>query len=317
MVVLLLLACSLVAFKLVKVKMLPFDNKSEFQVIVDMPNGTTLEQTTRVAQELGQYLGQQPEVVNYQIYAGTSGPYNFNGLVRHYFLRHGANQADIQVNLLNRTRAQHAKPRDRQAPAARPGRDRQPVRRAAQGRRSAARAAGAGDAGRRSVRADYQQQIELAKKIKQIFQTTPGVVDVDWYVEDPQVKYDLKVDLDKAALHGISAADGNAHGADRAGRRDCRTAARPESREDVPIRVQLDARRPLQHRIADSDAAARLPSGGQVSICRIDRRREEDHRHRALPQEPAAGGVCAGRCGRRGREPGIRHPEDEQGASTS
>ena len=102
MVVLLLLACSLVAFKLVKVKMLPFDNKSEFQVIVDMPNGTTLEQTTRVAQELGQYLGKQPEVENYQIYAGTSGPYNFNGLVRHYFLRHGANQADIQVNLLNR-----------------------------------------------------------------------------------------------------------------------------------------------------------------------------------------------------------------------
>ena len=100
-VVMLLLACSLVAFKLVKVKMLPFDNKSEFQVMVDMPNGTTLEQTTRVAQELGQYLGKQPEVRNYQIYSGTSGPYNFNGLVRHYFLRHGANQADLQVNLLN------------------------------------------------------------------------------------------------------------------------------------------------------------------------------------------------------------------------
>ena len=100
-VVLLLLACSLVAFKLVKVKMLPFDNKSEFQVIVDMPNGTTLEQTTHVAQELGQYLGQQPEVLNYEIYSGTSGPFNFNGLVRHYFLRRGANQADIQVNLLN------------------------------------------------------------------------------------------------------------------------------------------------------------------------------------------------------------------------
>ncbi|MFZ0795732.1 MAG: efflux RND transporter permease subunit [Candidatus Korobacteraceae bacterium] len=101
-VVLLLLACSLVAFKLVKVKMLPFDNKSEFQVIVDMPNGTTLEQTTQVAQQLGQYLGQQPEVLNYEIYSGTSGPYNFNGLVRHYFLRRGANQADIQVNLRDR-----------------------------------------------------------------------------------------------------------------------------------------------------------------------------------------------------------------------
>src|SRR5512146_3075876 len=101
-VVLLLLAAMLVPLKLVHVKMLPFDNKSEFQVIIDMPNGTTLEQTTRVAQALGRHLARQPEVVNYQIYAGTSGPYNFNGLVRHYFLRRGPNVADIQVNLLNR-----------------------------------------------------------------------------------------------------------------------------------------------------------------------------------------------------------------------
>ncbi|MGZ4889315.1 MAG: efflux RND transporter permease subunit, partial [Candidatus Angelobacter sp.] len=100
--VLLLAACALVPLKLVHVKMLPFDNKSEFQVIVDMPDGTTLEQTTRVAQELARYLGQQPEVQNYQIYSGTAGPYNFNGLVRHYFLRGQPNQADIQVNLLSR-----------------------------------------------------------------------------------------------------------------------------------------------------------------------------------------------------------------------
>ena len=99
-VLLLLAAVSLVPLKLVQVKMLPFDNKSEFQVIVDMPNGTTLEQTTRVAQALGQYLSQQPEVANYQLYAGLSGPYNFNGLVRHYYLRAQPNQADIQVNLL-------------------------------------------------------------------------------------------------------------------------------------------------------------------------------------------------------------------------
>jgi multidrug efflux pump subunit AcrB len=82
--------------------MLPFDNKSEFQVIIDMPDGMPLEQTTRVAQALGQYLGQQSEVINYQIYVGTSGPYNFNGLVRHYFLRNQPNEADIQVNLLSR-----------------------------------------------------------------------------------------------------------------------------------------------------------------------------------------------------------------------
>ena len=195
MVVLLLLACSLVAFKLVKVKMLPFDNKSEFQVIVDMPNGTTLEQTTRVSQELGQYLGQQPEVVNYQVYAGTSGPYNFNGLVRHYFLRHGANQADIQVNLLNRH--ERSAQSHEIAKRLRPGL-------VAIGNRYGARIKVAevppGPPVLQTLVAevygpDYQQQMALAQQIKHIFQTTPGVVDVDWYVEDPQTKYDLKVDL--------------------------------------------------------------------------------------------------------------------------
>src|SRR5579863_8746174 len=101
-VLLLLAAVTFVPLEWVRVKMLPFDNKSEFQVIIDMPDGTPLEQTTRVAQALGLYLGQQPEVINYQVYSGTSGPYNFNGLVRHYFLRNQPNQADIQVNLLSR-----------------------------------------------------------------------------------------------------------------------------------------------------------------------------------------------------------------------
>ena len=268
MVVLLLLACSLVAFKLVKVKMLPFDNKSEFQVIVDMPNGTTLEQTTRVAQELGQYLGKQPEVVNYQIYAGTSGPYNFNGLVRHYFLRHGANQADIQVNLQNshqrRTQSHEI------AKRLRPGL-------VEIGNKYGARLKLAevppGPPVLETLVAevygpDYQQQIKLAKKIKQIFQTTPGVVDVDWYVEDPQVKYDVKVDLDKAALNGVSAAavaetvhiglDGATAG----------LLHDAKSREDVPIRVQLD--RPGRSAI-ESLTAMRMPtaSGGQVSIAEV------------------------------------------------
>ena len=101
-VLLLVAAIAFVPLKWVRVKMLPFDNKSEFQVIVDMPDGTPLEQTAHVTQALGRYLAQQPEVINYQIYAGTSGPYNFNGLVRHYFLRNQPNQADIQVNLLSR-----------------------------------------------------------------------------------------------------------------------------------------------------------------------------------------------------------------------
>src|SRR5664279_1868994 len=101
-VILLLAAVAFVPLKWVRVKMLPFDNKSEFQVMIDMPDGTPLEQTTRVAQTLGHYLAQQPEVTNYQIYAGTSGPYNFNGLVRHYFLGRCSDQADIQGNVWGR-----------------------------------------------------------------------------------------------------------------------------------------------------------------------------------------------------------------------
>ena len=98
--VLLLAACALVPLKLVLVKMLPFDNKSEFQVIVDMPAGTPLERTLAAEQAIASYLASQPVVENYQIYAGTSSPYNFNGLVRHYFLRQQPYQGDIQVNLL-------------------------------------------------------------------------------------------------------------------------------------------------------------------------------------------------------------------------
>ena len=263
--VLLLLACSLVAFKLVKVKMLPFDNKSEFQVIVDMPNGTTLEQTTRVAQELGQYLGQQPEVLNYEIYSGTSGPYNFNGLVRHYFLRRGANQADIQVNLLNRH--ERSAQSHEIAKRLRPGL-------VEIGNRYGARLKVAevppGPPVLQTLVAeiygpDYQQQAELAKQVKHIFQTTPGVVDVDWYVEDPQTKYDLKVDLDKAALHGIAAAyisktvqiglDGANAGLLHV----------TDSREDIPIRVQLGR---ADRSSIESLRSLRLPSagGGQVSV---------------------------------------------------
>ena len=88
-VLLLVLAVLFVPLKLVKVKMLPFDNKSEFQVILDMPKGTTLERTTEIAQQLGRRIAQEPEVTDYQVYAGVAAPYNFNGLVRHYFLRHG------------------------------------------------------------------------------------------------------------------------------------------------------------------------------------------------------------------------------------
>ncbi len=102
-VVLLLGSCSLLYFRLVTVKMLPFDNKSELQVIVDAPNGTALEETARLVSELGDGLRKVPEVTDFQSYIGISAPFNFNGLVRHYYLRKGSNLADIQVNFTSKS----------------------------------------------------------------------------------------------------------------------------------------------------------------------------------------------------------------------
>ncbi len=104
LVTIVLLVGSVVMFftKSVAVKMLPFDNKNEFQVVIDMPEGTTLERTAAVTKEIAQYLSTVPEVVDYQNYIGASAPITFNGLVRHYDMRGGSNMADIQVNLLHK-----------------------------------------------------------------------------------------------------------------------------------------------------------------------------------------------------------------------
>jgi len=205
-VLLLLAACSLVPLKMVLVKMLPFDNKSEFQVMINMPDGTPLEQTTRVAQALGVYLSQQNDVTNYQIYAGTSGPYNFNGLVRHYYLRSQPNEADIQVNLLPadvRSAQSHAI-----AKRIRPGLDQIAQRFGASIQVSEVPP---GPPVLQTLVAEIygpspQGQVDVARQVKQIFQQTKGVVDTDWYMQDPQQQLMLQVDSTKAALHGIAVA---------------------------------------------------------------------------------------------------------------
>ncbi|HTC64498.1 MAG TPA: efflux RND transporter permease subunit [Candidatus Saccharimonadales bacterium] len=267
-VVLLLAAVAFIPLNWVQVKMLPFDNKSEFQVIIDMPDGTPLEQTTHVAQELGSYLGEQPEVVNYQIYSGTSGPYNFNGLVRHYFLRSAPNQADIQVNLLplhDRKAQSHDITR-----RLRPGLDKIA---APFGARIKVAEVPPGPPVLQTLVAevygpDYKGQIELAAKIKKIFRDTPGVVDVDWYVEDPQTKYDLKVDLDKAALQGVSAAEVSRTVQIGLSGASAGLLHDPASREDVPIEVRLSqSDRSGIDKLRDITLPG--PSGAQVSLGEI------------------------------------------------
>jgi len=245
--------------------MLPFDNKSEFQVIIDMPDGTPLEQTTRVAQALGRYLSEQPEVRNYQIYSGTSGPYNFNGLVRHYFLRSQPNQADIQVNLLsrhNRNAQSHEIAR-----RLRPGLDQIAE---SFGARIKVAEVPPGPPVLETLVAevygpDYKGQIELAAEIKNVFRQTPGVVDIDWYVEDPQTKYEMKVDLDKAALHGISPREVTRTLQVGLGGATAGLLHDPKSREDIPIEVRLA--RADRSRIEDLGNVKLLtPAGGQIAL---------------------------------------------------
>ncbi len=206
-VLLLLGSVSLFYFQFVKVKMLPFDNKSEFQVIVDMPNGTTLEETARVTGELARAALDQPEVVNLQTYVGAASPFNFNGLVRHYYLRKGSNVADIQVNLLpkpERKLQSHEiakQVRQRLVPIA----DRY-------GARVKVAEVPPGPPVLQTLVAEVygpllEERIAIARRIRDLWKRTDGVVDVDWYVEDDQPKYRILADKEKAALNGISEDD--------------------------------------------------------------------------------------------------------------
>ena len=182
---LLLASVLLVPLRLVTVKMLPFDNKSEFQLIVDMPEGTTLEETAAVAQSLALAVAEDPAVHDVQTYAGTAAPFNFNGLVRHYFLRSGPNVADVQVNL----RPKHHRSEQSHAIASRlrPVVD------------SVARYHGAsvklaeippGPPVFSTLTAevygpDENTRIAAAERVRRVFESTEGVVDVDWSVTAP------------------------------------------------------------------------------------------------------------------------------------
>jgi len=239
-VVLLLASMSLVYIGFVKVKMLPFDNKSEFQVIVDMPTGTTLEQTARVTEALAREAQKQPEVIDLETYVGTASPYNFNGLVRHYYLRHGANMADIQVNLLpkgERKLQSHE--------IAKQVRHRlQPVADGFGARIKVAEVPPGPPVLETLVAEVYgpdpEGRLRLARQIRVLFKRTNGVVDVDWYVDDDQTKFKLVVDKEKAALNGISDDD-------IARTVQAASAGYPagllhvdSEKEDVPITVRLD-----------------------------------------------------------------------------
>ncbi len=203
-VVLLLASISMVFVKAVQVKMLPFDNKSEFQVILDAPRGTTLETSHAMASEVAEALLRIPEVTNTQAYAGTSSPFNFNGLVRHYFLRRGGEVSDVQVNLLpkgDRKRQSHEiaiEARKLVAPLVARYHARAKVAEIPPGPPVMSTLVAEVYAADDSVR----QVAALA--VRKVLETTPGVVDVDWSVQAPQSERFFHVDAVEAARMGAS-----------------------------------------------------------------------------------------------------------------
>ena len=204
-VLLLAAAAALVPLGVVQVKMLPFDNKSEFQVVLTLPDGSPLEETARAAREIAAALRAEPEVANCQIYTGVAAPFNFNGLVRHYYLRRGANVADLQVNLLPKSerRAQSHAIAKRVRPAV-------AAIAAKYGARVAMAEVPPGPPVLQTLVAECygptpETRLGLARAVRDLFRRTPGVVDVDWYVKDDQPRTRFVIDKEKAALHGISA----------------------------------------------------------------------------------------------------------------
>ena len=205
-VILIVLSVGLVAIDKVVLKMLPFDNKSEFQVVVDMPEGTALEHTAMVINKLGEYIATVPEVADYQAYVGTAAPINFNGLVRQYYLREGGNVGDLQVNLVDkkhRDRSSHEIARSVRAELQRIGQQYDANVKLAE--------VPPGPPVMAPLVAEvygleYQGQIDVAKKLRPVFEQTPDIVDVDDSIEYPASRFIIHVDRQLAARYGISQA---------------------------------------------------------------------------------------------------------------
>ena len=202
-------AMALPAFRAVPLKMLPYDNKNEFQIVVDMPEGTTLERTEAVAGRLGRYLAGVSEVRDYQLYVGTASPMDFNGMVRHYFLRRGSNVADIRVNLAPKeVRAQQShkmllrirKDLMRVAQEADPGAKIKLVEVPPGPPVVATLTAeiyGPADS-------SYADTIAAARRVQDRLEREPRIVDVDISAEDDQILHVFQTDQPKAALSGVS-----------------------------------------------------------------------------------------------------------------
>ena len=304
------LSVSLAAAKLVVLKMLPFDNKSEFQVVVDMPVGTPLEQTARVLHEMGGYLATVEEVTDYEAYAGTASPINFNGLVRQYYLRSGPEIGDIQVNLVDKHHrslksheiAGNMRPR-LEGIAARFGAKLKIVE------------VPPGPPVMSPIVAevygpDYEGQMRVAKRVRDGFQKTRDIVFIDDSVEDNARKVVLKVLQSKAALMGVAQKDIVETMKMGLGGEYVTPVHSPDVKYELPVRIslppekqsKLDALLKLRVRARDGTL---VPLSEVVEQVPVEREKSD------LPQGFAAGGLCGGRYGRQAGFAAVwdvRHP---------
>jgi multidrug efflux pump subunit AcrB len=262
------LAVLLAVVQLVVMKMLPFDNKSEFQVVLDMPEGTAVETTARVLDELAAEVAKRPEVTDYQVYAGTSAPINFNGLVRQYYLRAGPEGGDIQVNLVDKHH------RDRKS------------HEIALEVRPALAAIGKKHGGSvkvvevppgppvqaplvAEVYGPFQSgQQQLTRELRKVFEATPGVVDVDDSLEAPSQRVVVTIDRQKAALLGVSQAEAAQTLAAALNGIDATYARVGRETYPVPVRLELDV--PAKADLASVLALqVRSRSGARVPLAEI------------------------------------------------
>jgi len=251
----------------VRVKMLPFDNKSELQVMIDQDEGTPLEATLETAREMSRALAQVPEVRNIQIYGGTAAPFNFNGLVRHYFLRQDPTGADLQVNFVDKSE-RSAQSHDL-AKRIRPTLD-EIARR--HGARVKVVEIPPGPPVLDTLVAEIygptpQARESLAKTVRGFFDSTAGVVDVDDTLIAPQERITLAVDREKAGLAGVppAAVLGALAGAGMG--MDVARLDAPASREPVPVRLRLAA---AERSSLDRRLALRVDTpGGAVALSEL------------------------------------------------
>jgi len=260
---LIVLSIALVGFRGVILKMLPFDNKSEFQVLVDMPEGTPIEETQRVLRALADSVATVPEVTDYQTYAGASAPINFNGLVRQYYLRSAPHHGDIQVNLQDkhlRERKSHEIAASVREPLQRIGR---PL-----GANVKIVEVPPGPPVLSPLVAevyglDHARQVEVARQVRKVFEQTPDVVDVDDTGEAPQEKLVVVVDRSRAARLGISQQSVATAVAAALGGEDMSYLHDEHAKFPVPVRVELS---PGDKASLDALRSLRLRSAGGALV---------------------------------------------------